>query len=125
MSLIKVTWIVVFCLLLAGCSSVTKVSANKDSMIYLHDSNILLGRGDVLYDDAKPVWGTTTFRIEAPGCKPELLTIYRSDNISFWRFVGGFIVIVPWFWAGDYNRSYGVSLKCDGGPNAGLTANLD
>ncbi len=115
MSLVKITWVVVISLLLAGCTSVTKLSVHRDAAVYLHDSNRVLGHGEVFYQDSKPVWGTTTFRIEAPGCNPKLLTIFRSDDISFWRVVGGFIVIIPWFWAGDYEKSYGVVLDCHKG----------
>lgn len=113
MNLVKAFCCVMACVVLASCSSVTSLSTHRDATIYLHGSNRAVGTGSAVYQDSKPVWASTTFRVEAPGCDPTLFTIYRSDDIQFGRVLGGFLVLIPWLWAGDYEKSYGIALKCD------------
>ncbi|MCA9545714.1 MAG: hypothetical protein KC613_15020 [Myxococcales bacterium] len=95
-----------------GCVSHTRITTEVNATIIEADSGRAIGTGQGDYSDSKPVWGSTTFRIEKEGCETKELTIHRSDDISVGMVIGGFFLIIPWLWAGDYHRSYGVSLQC-------------
>ena len=102
-----------------GCSSRTRITTEVNATIYEVDSGRALGTGEADYQDDKPVWSKTTFRIEKEGCRTKELVMNRSDDVSFGRFLAGFFLITPWLWAGDYHTSYGASLECGRTEGAG------
>lgn len=106
-------------LALASCVSHTRISTEVNATITEVDSGRAIGTGSADYKDSKPVWRTTTFRIEKEGCDTKELTIHRSDDINIAAIIGGFFFFIPWLWAGDYHRTYGVALQCGRKAGAG------
>jgi hypothetical protein len=111
--------IVAIAFALQGCASRTRITTEVNATIYETQSGRALGTGSADYQDRKPLWGSTTFRIEKEGCKPKELTIYRNDDISPTMVITGFIFVFPWVWMGDYQPSYGTSLECSRQAGAG------
>jgi hypothetical protein len=107
---------------LTACASTTRLSTHRDATIYLQATGEPIGTGNATYQDSKPVWADTTFRVEANGCDTKLFTIHRSDDIQAGRVIGGFFVLFPWLWAGDYNQSYGIPLDCESDFNERMKA---
>ena len=97
-----------------GCASRTRISSNTGATIYEVSSGRALGTGEGTYEDLQPVWADTQFRAEKKNCDSRTITINRSDDISVFRILAGFFVILPWIWAGDYLPSYGIPLQCEG-----------
>jgi hypothetical protein len=102
-----------------GCASRTRISTEVNATIFDSQSGRAIGTGVADYQDRKPFWGSTSFRIEKEGCKTKELTIYRNDDISPGMVIGGFFLIFPWVWMGDYQPSYGASLECGREAGAG------
>lgn len=98
----------------SGCASRTRITAQDGAEIYT-ESNELIGVGTAPYKDRKPVWGTTTFRVEKQGCETAHLTIDRSDELAIGPLIGGLFVLFPFFWTGNYRESYGVHMVCNRG----------
>ena len=99
-------------LLIAGCASRTRITTEVNATIIVADTGKAIGTGTADYQDKKPVWSSTTFRIEKEGCKTKDLTINRSDDMNIGMLLAGCLLIVPWLWSGDYDPSYGTSLEC-------------
>ena len=99
-------------LVLAACASRTRITTEVNATIYEADTGRALGTGEADYQDKKPVWASTVFRIEKEGCRRKDLVINRSDDISIGMILAGFFLIFPWIWSGDYHPSYGASLEC-------------
>jgi hypothetical protein len=108
----KTIAIVAAILTIQGCASRTRITTEVNATIYDSQNGRAIGTGVADYQDRKPFWSSTTFRIEKEGCKTKDLTIYRSDDISPGMVIGGFFFILPWIWMGDYQPSYGASLEC-------------
>lgn len=103
----------------AGCASRTRITTEANATIVEADTGRAIGTGVGDYQDSKPVWSSTTFRIEKEGCKTKDLTINRSDSMSIGMILAGCFLIVPWLWSGDYHPSYGTSLECGRTPGTG------
>lgn len=113
MSTVPVRSIALFTILMMGCASSTRLVTHRDATIYDNETNSAVGIGEATYRDSKPVWSSKQFRVERQGCKSQVLTISRSDDVSVFRIIAGFFVLFPWVWAGDYHASYTIPLPCD------------
>lgn len=105
------TLIIILCTLCA-CKSTTTIQTEEEATITEEGSSRSIGMEQAVYSDYKTFWGSTTFVITKDGCKKEYLTINRSDNIQGGRIFWGFFSLLPWLWAGDYERQYAVDLNC-------------
>lgn len=97
-------------LLFISCSSTTVLKTTPPgAKVYLNDQ--LVGTTPYKYSDSKIIFMRNDVRLEKEGYETLYTSFSRSEDVEIGAIIGGFLFIVPFFWALKYNPVHFYELK--------------
>ena len=102
-------------LFLAGCSSTTVLKTTPPgAKVYINDQ--FAGTTPYKYSDSKIIFMRNDVRLEKDGYETLYTSFSRSEDVEIGALIGGFLFIVPFFWALKYNPVHFYELKPKSAP---------
>jgi hypothetical protein len=96
---------------IVACSSTTRIQAtNPNAKIYVNGE--YLGQGSGSHTDTRIVGARNEVRLESNGCKPQVESFSRNEELSVGALIGGIFLLVPFLWIMEYKPSRTYEYTC-------------